>query len=85
MRTAGEWPDPPGRARQIVRQWLKWAGPASEGVDDGMRLIERARDLAASAGFRELGPTRDLIESVHGGLIQWHQARAANRGPRWGC
>jgi len=73
---AHETQDPTDIARKAILGWIEAAGPALEGVDEGV-VVEGVKERAARYGFRELGTDEDLHERILAARGHWLRIRDA--------
>ncbi len=71
-------------ATALVRGWLGSQGPTVEGANRSA-WITRVREAAADHGFRELGRTEDLIQSLVRGNDHWESIRLKESGGAPSC
>jgi hypothetical protein len=69
-----EGPYPVETAREVIQGWIEAQGPAFEsgGV---CQILDRIQDVAARAGFREIGARVELEDRVESALYHWNQTR----------
>ena len=78
---------PEETAISVVRGWLAAQGPAFE-FEEEEWVLQRTYRAAAQAGFRELGPVRDLRETMQQSRTRWLELRSQigrpTNNPLWG-